>query len=87
MNTTSDVLVEENLKFEMKKQIYSSVLFTQSIKHMEENGFTHFIEVGPGTVLSGLIKKINVNLEVTNLSKIDDLENLKGWLSTHGFTK
>jgi [acyl-carrier-protein] S-malonyltransferase len=87
MNTTSDVLVEENLKLEMKKQIYSSVLFTQSIKHMEENGFTHFIEVGPGTVLSGLIKKINVNLEVTNLSKIDDLENLKGWLSTHGFTK
>ncbi|TNF08302.1 MAG: [acyl-carrier-protein] S-malonyltransferase [Bacillota bacterium] len=87
MNTTSQPLDIKKLKTEMEKQIYSPVLFSQSIKHMEENGFTHFIEVGPGTVLSGLIKKINVNLEVINLSKIDDLENLKGWLNTHGFIK
>lgn len=86
LNSTSKPLVFHELKEEMKKQIYSPVLFTQSIEHMIEDGFTHFIEVGPGTVLSGLIKKISVNLEVTNLSSIQDLDNLKGWLNTHGFT-
>jgi [acyl-carrier-protein] S-malonyltransferase len=87
MNTTASPLDVSSLKNEMEKQIYSPVLFTQSIEEMVKDGFTHFIEVGPGTVLSGLIKKINVNLEVANLSKLEDLEHLKGWLITHGFTK
>lgn len=87
LNSTSRPLIFSELKEEMKKQIFSPVLFTQSIEHMIEDGFTHFIEVGPGTVLSGLIRKISVNLEVTNLSSIQDLDNLKGWLNTHGFAK
>jgi len=87
LNSTSRPLIYNELKVEMKKQIFSPVLFTQSIEHMIEDGFTHFIEVGPGTVLSGLIRKISVNLEVTNLSSIQDLDNLKGWLNTHGFAK
>ena len=87
MNTTGKQLVYEDIKVEMKNQIFSPVLFNQSILEMKKKGFTHFIEVGPGTVLSGLIKKIDVNLEVTNLSKVEDLERVKGWLIEHGFKK
>ena len=87
MNTTAKPLESKNLYQEMKKQIESPVYFEQSIKNMIEDGITHFIEIGPGKVLSGLIKKIDINCEVTNLDKFADLDNLKGWLIEHGFTK
>ena len=87
MNTTALPLVSNNLYHEMKRQMESPVYFEQSIKHMIENGITHFIEIGPGKVLSGLIKKIDINCEVINLDKYDDFINLKGWLTEHGFTK
>jgi len=87
MNTTALPLESNNLYHEMKRQIESPVYFEQSIKHMIENGITHFIEIGPGKVLSGLIKKIDINCEVINLDKYDDFINLKGWLTEHGFTK
>ena len=54
---------------------------------MKKDGFTHFIEVGPGTVLSGLIKKIDMDLEVTHIGNLTDIENVKGWLIEHGFIK
>jgi [acyl-carrier-protein] S-malonyltransferase len=87
MNTTALPLVSKNLYEEMKNQIESSVYFEQSIQKMVQDGITHFIEIGPGKVLSGLIKKIDINCEVTNLDKYSDLDNLKGWLIEHGFTK
>jgi [acyl-carrier-protein] S-malonyltransferase len=87
MNTTSKPLIKEHLFEEMKKHIYSPVYFEQSINEMVKDGFTHFVEVGPGNVLSGLIKKIDNNLEVTNFSKQTDIDNLKGWLLSHGFIK
>lgn len=87
MNTTAKPLIITHLFEEMEKQIYSPVLFEQSIHEMVNDGFTHFIEVGPGSVLSGLIKKIDSNLEVANLSKLSDIDNLKGWLISHGFIK
>ncbi|MDX9691528.1 MAG: ACP S-malonyltransferase, partial [Acholeplasmataceae bacterium] len=42
LNTTSQVLVFETLKDEMRKQVFSPVLFEQSIRNMESDGFTHF---------------------------------------------
>jgi [acyl-carrier-protein] S-malonyltransferase len=87
LNTTAKPLVFEKLKQEMVKQIQSPVLFEQSIVQMVQDGYTHFIEIGPGTVLSGLIKKINISLEVTHLDKASELEALKGWIIEHGFNQ
>ncbi len=87
MNTTAKPLIQKELKIEMEKQIQSSVYFEQTIKQMVADGFTHFIEIGPGSVISGLIKKIDLNLNVAHLDKKSDLEALKGWLNTHGFNK
>jgi len=47
----------------LSKQIASPVLWQKTVENMIRDGFDTFIEVGPGKVLSGLIKKINVNVK------------------------
>ncbi|HOJ49889.1 MAG TPA: ACP S-malonyltransferase [Spirochaetota bacterium] len=61
----------------LEKQIYSSVRWTQTINNMIKDGFTTFIEVGPGKVLTGLIKKINKDVTVFNISDIASLNSFK----------
>lgn len=87
MNATGKKLDFKDLKHLMEMQIQSSVYFEQTINEMVKDGYTHFVEIGPGTVLSGLIKKIDINLNVTHLDHYYELEALKGWLETHGFDK
>lgn len=60
----------------MVKQLYSPVQFIQSTKWLINQGVDHFIEIGPGKVLSGLIKKINRDVKITS---IQTLEDVKGW--------
>ncbi len=52
----------------MPKQIYSSVYWTQSVQKMVEEGVSTFVEIGPGKVLSGLVKKIAPEATVLNIS-------------------
>ena len=59
----------------MIKQLYSPVEFIDS-KKLIAQGVDHFIEIGPGKVLSGLIKKINRDVKLTS---IQTLEDVKGW--------
>lgn len=87
LNTTADKLNLKKLKDEMVKQIISPVRFVESIIKMKQDGYTHFLEIGPGTVLSGLIKKIDGDLEVAHLERASDLDTVKGWLNDHGFKK
>ncbi len=64
----------ENFKTKMPKQIYSSVYWTQTVQNMVKDGITTFVEVGPGKILSGLIRKTVPDIKVYNVS---DLETLK----------
>ena len=38
-----------------------------------------FIEIGPGKVLSGLVKRINKDVEVSSINNVDDIKNIKIW--------
>ena len=58
MPTTNLASIKENLK----KQLTSSVMWTQTMQQMINNGVKSIIEVGPGKVLQNLFKKINRNL-------------------------
>lgn len=66
----------ETIKQNMVKQLYSSVQFIKSTEWLIDQGVDHFIEIGPGKVLSGLIKKINRDVKITS---IQTLEDVKGW--------
>jgi [acyl-carrier-protein] S-malonyltransferase len=57
------------------KQITSRVNWRESIEYMINNGVNEFIEIGPGKVLTGLVKRINKDVNVFNINSIDDITN------------
>ena len=44
---------------------------------MIKNGINHFIEIGPGKVLSGLVKRIDRNVKIDSINNQEDIEKLK----------
>ena len=55
-------------------QITSRVRWRESVNYMIKNGVTEFLEIGPGKVLSGLVKKINNEVKVTNVDSVKDIK-------------
>ena len=55
-------------------QITSRVRWRESINYMIKKGVTSFLEMGPGKVLSGLVKKIDPNVEISNINSIEDIK-------------
>ena len=56
------------------EQMTSSVLWETSIRYLVEQGFTRFIELGPGNALTGFMRRIDRDLEVYNISDCESLE-------------
>jgi len=66
-NVTASAVMDENkIKTNLISQLTSPVRWTYTIQQMIEDGATEFIEVGPGKVLQGLVKKINRESEVSS---------------------
>ena len=65
-NTSAKVMQEDEVKALLTHQVMEPVRFYESVETMQKLGVTRFIEVGPGKVLSGFIKKIDKNAEFTN---------------------
>lgn len=63
---TTAITDPEEIKQNLISQLTGSVKWTQSIKNMVADGANHFIEVGPGKTLQGLIKKIDPNISVSS---------------------
>jgi [acyl-carrier-protein] S-malonyltransferase len=60
--TTDPAEIRKNLV----AQLTGPVRWTQTIRNMITDGASHFIEVGPGKVLQGLVKKINKDMEAVS---------------------
>ena len=56
-------------------QITSRVRWRESVNYITKEGVLNFLEIGPGKVLSGLVKKVNKDLKITNISSIADIKN------------
>jgi [acyl-carrier-protein] S-malonyltransferase len=59
------------------EQVYSPVLWEDSVRYLIEQGVDTFVEIGSGTVLAGLIKKIDKNVSVISINSISALEALQ----------
>ena len=57
----------------LKKQVMYPILWTKCIIKMIQDGVDIFIEIGPGKVLSGFLKKIDKNLKICNVEDIQSL--------------
>lgn len=66
---TDPVKIKENLI----KQVSSKTLWEESIRLVMKSGITTFLEIGPGQVLKGLLKKIDPKAEVKNIATPQDL--------------
>ena len=67
----------EKIRDLLIKQIEKPVRWRESVINMIKQGNKKFIEIGPGKVLSGLVKRIDRNVELIQVNNIDDLNNLR----------
>ena len=67
----------DNIKKLLIEQIFSKVRWRESVEYMINNGVKEFVEIGPGKVLSGLIKRINDKVLSKSVNTIDEIKNLK----------
>jgi len=79
-NIISNVTAKEEtdinkIKTLLIDQITSRVRWRESVNYMIEQGVTDFLEIGPGKVLSGLVKKINKDVKISNIDSIEDIKN------------
>ena len=77
-NVTAEAISNtEDLKSLLIKQIENRVRWRESVLNMINNDVDHFIEIGPGKVLSGLVKRINREVKINTINSLEDIENLK----------
>ena len=81
-NLTADYVTDaSNIKELLKKQVYSSVRFEQSVRKLINDGVNTYVEIGPGKTLAGFVKKIAKDMgaeaiNIKNVEKPEDLEAL-----------
>ena len=75
-NVTSEQCSNIETPYLLVRQIVSRVRWREIIENMIKNGISTFIEVGPGNVLSNLVKRINKSRNTLSISKVEDLEKL-----------
>jgi len=76
-NVTADcVKSPEEIKENLVKQLHSPVRWEESIRKIAGRGIDGFFEIGPGKVLKGLLRRIDANLKVFNIEKMEDISKI-----------
>ena len=75
--TAKEISSNDELKDLLVKQIENRVRWRESVINMINNEVNHFIEIGPGKVLTGLVKRINREVKIDTVNNQGDIENLK----------
>tara|TARA_B100000035_G_C20964374_1_gene538055 strand:- start:312 stop:1238 length:927 start_codon:yes stop_codon:yes gene_type:complete len=77
-NVTADEITnKDELKKLLIKQIESRVRWRESVINMLKKDINQFIEIGPGKVLSGLVKRIDKNVKINTINSENDIKELK----------
>lgn len=76
-NTTAQPLTSaEQIKPELLNQLCNSVQWQRSIEYMVKEGVSTFVEIGPGTVLTGLIKRVSRDVKTVNIGDVQAVRSL-----------
>ncbi len=75
--TANEIKDPDELKHLLIKQIENRVRWRESVINMIKSDVNHFIEIGPGKVLSGLVRRINRDVKINNINSQSDIESLK----------
>ena len=75
--TANEIKDPDELKNLLIKQIENRVRWRESVINMIEDNVDHFIEIGPGKVLSGLVKRINRDVKIDTINNENDIKELK----------
>ncbi|MHA7962988.1 ACP S-malonyltransferase [Paenibacillus sp. CAU 1782] len=75
--TAREAVQGEEIRRLLVEQVYSPVLWEDSIRYLIEQGVDTFVEIGSGTVLAGLIKKIDKNVRIISVNTVSALEALQ----------
>ena len=66
---------DENIREILAKHVINPVRFSDSIKYMINQGVDTFVEIGPGKVLTGFVKKVDKNVNCININNVESLQN------------
>ncbi|MNC66809.1 Malonyl CoA-acyl carrier protein transacylase [compost metagenome] len=72
--TASPVTDPEEIRELLVRQVFSPVLWQDSVEWLIAAGVDTFVEIGSGSVLAGLIRKIDKNVKVININSLESLE-------------
>ena len=75
--TADEIFNADELKDLLVRQIENRVRWRESVINMINKDVNQFIEIGPGKVLSGLIKRVNKDVEVKSINTEEDIKNIK----------
>ena len=75
--TAKKISNKQELRDLLIDQIESRVRWRESVTNIINNGVDHFIEIGPGKVLSGLVKRINKNVKIDTINSESDIKELR----------
>ncbi len=75
--TADEIFNEDELKKLLINQIENRVRWRESVINMIDKGIVQFIEIGPGKVLSGLIKRINKTIKINTINNDSDIKDLQ----------
>ena len=75
--TADEIFNAEELKDLLVKQIENRVRWRESVVNMVNKGVNQFIEIGPGKVLSGLVKRINKEVLVSSINSEEEIKDIK----------
>ena len=75
--TAKEISDTDELKDLLIKQIENRVRWRETVINMINNDVNHFIEIGPGKILSGLVKRINREVKINTINKQGDIESLE----------
>lgn len=78
-NVTADYVTKAaDVKPLLTKQVASSVRWQQTVERLIADGADEFLEIGPGKTLTGFMRKINRDVKVNNIDKLEDFKNYVG---------